>query len=404
MYDFILHFDWYNFLFGDGSCQFAIFGLIGSVVSGIFNHASTESTNTANARQNKYQRDFTAQQNQLDRDFNASQAQLSRDFNANEALKSRDWQEMMYNKYYSASAQRQQYEDAGLNPYLMMNGGTAATTVSSPGSASGSPASSSSSGAPSVIPMQAPQFQLSGLDTLDQVFYNKEMYDAGVREKNAAAEGQEIENETKNLFNLAQIKNLLSQSGLNDKKSKFQELNNDIVMRSLDALVERNSLENDALRHQNTLSTAQSAYYSSLAATNDITNKHLDEQIRTKIAYDNAGIAALYTQGKVSLAQARYMMAGTAKITLENAGIKTSQDDAHRIANQTISNMHTEREVMQASLPHSLQFDDDFAQDYNKFINTYISPLGSAFWGMSGYAYGKYQNHKNAPKKIKGFH
>jgi hypothetical protein len=44
------------------------------------------------------------------------------------AIQQRNWQENMWNKenfYNTASAQRQRLEEAGLNPYLMMNGGSA---------------------------------------------------------------------------------------------------------------------------------------------------------------------------------------------------------------------------------------------------------------------------------------
>lgn len=59
------------------------------------------------------------------------------DFNREEAEKARQWQEDIYNKYYSPAAQRRQYEEAGLNPFL-------AGSKAAPGSApSASPASSS---------------------------------------------------------------------------------------------------------------------------------------------------------------------------------------------------------------------------------------------------------------------
>ena len=54
------------------------------------------------------------------------------------------------NEYNSASAQRQRLEAAGLNPYMMMNGGDAGTASSS---------SAPSASAPSQIPMQAARVQ-----------------------------------------------------------------------------------------------------------------------------------------------------------------------------------------------------------------------------------------------------
>jgi hypothetical protein len=59
--------------------------------------------------------------------------QMNNEFNAAEAEKARQFQLDMWNKtneYNTASAQRQRLEEAGLNPYLMMNGGSAGTAQS----------------------------------------------------------------------------------------------------------------------------------------------------------------------------------------------------------------------------------------------------------------------------------
>jgi hypothetical protein len=95
--------------------------VVGQVASAIGNAASVNSTNRANMRIN----------------------QMNNEFNAAEAEKSRQFQLDMWNReneYNSASAQRSRLESAGLNPYLMMNGGNSgiASSVgsSSPASAS----------------------------------------------------------------------------------------------------------------------------------------------------------------------------------------------------------------------------------------------------------------------------
>lgn len=70
--------------------------------------------------------------------------QMNNEFNAKEAEKQRQWQESMWNKeneYNTASAQRQRLEDAGLNPYMMLNGGSAGIAG---GAGSGSAASAAS--------------------------------------------------------------------------------------------------------------------------------------------------------------------------------------------------------------------------------------------------------------------
>lgn len=95
--------------------------VIGQVSSAIGDAVSTNKTNKANMAIN----------------------QMNNEFNAAEAEKARQFQLDMWNKtneYNSASAQRSRLEDAGLNPYLMMNGGSAGTAQSAGSSAPASAA------------------------------------------------------------------------------------------------------------------------------------------------------------------------------------------------------------------------------------------------------------------------
>lgn len=95
--------------------------VLGQVASSIGDAVSANKTNNANMAINR----------------------MNNEFNAAEAEKARQFQLDMWNKtneYNSASAQRSRLEEAGLNPYLMMNGGSAGVAQSSGSSA---PASAS---------------------------------------------------------------------------------------------------------------------------------------------------------------------------------------------------------------------------------------------------------------------
>lgn len=86
--------------------------VVGDVASAIGNVASTNKTNKTNMAIN----------------------QMNNEFNAAEAEKARQFQLDMWNRtnvYNSASSQRQRLSEAGLNPYLMMNGGSAGVAQSS---------------------------------------------------------------------------------------------------------------------------------------------------------------------------------------------------------------------------------------------------------------------------------
>lgn len=92
------------------NCHFAIIpALIGAAAAiggGLLASNSNKNTNKANASQN----------------------QMNNEFNAAEAEKARQFQLDMWNRennYNTASAQRQRLSEAGLNPYLMMDGSSA---------------------------------------------------------------------------------------------------------------------------------------------------------------------------------------------------------------------------------------------------------------------------------------
>ena len=117
-------------------------GLLGSIAGGLLGVGSSSIQNSQN-RQN------VKETNQMNYKIN----QMNNQFNERMAMQQRSWQENMWNKenaYNTASAQRQRLEEAGLNPYLMMNGGSAGVAQSA-----GTGTSASSSGNAVMQPFQA---------------------------------------------------------------------------------------------------------------------------------------------------------------------------------------------------------------------------------------------------------
>lgn len=117
-------------------------GLLGSLVGGLFGAGSS-------AMQNAQNRQNVKETNEMNYKIN----QMNNQFNERMAMQQRDFQENMWNKenaYNTASAQRQRLEEAGLNPYLMMNGGSAGSAGSV-----GAGAAAVSSGNAQMQPFQA---------------------------------------------------------------------------------------------------------------------------------------------------------------------------------------------------------------------------------------------------------
>lgn len=117
-------------------------GLLGSLVGGLFGTGSSVMQNSQNAQS-------VRETNQMNYKIN----QMNNQFNERMAMQQRSWQANMWNKenaYNTASAQRQRLEEAGLNPYLMMNGGSAGTAGSV-----GTGATATSSGNAQMQPFRA---------------------------------------------------------------------------------------------------------------------------------------------------------------------------------------------------------------------------------------------------------
>ena len=117
-------------------------GFLGSLAGGLLGFGSSVAQNSQN-------RQSVMETNRMNYKIN----QMNNQFNERMAMQQRDFQENMWNKenaYNTASAQRQRLEEAGLNPYLMMNGGSAGVAQSA-----GTGATASSSGAAVMQPFQA---------------------------------------------------------------------------------------------------------------------------------------------------------------------------------------------------------------------------------------------------------
>lgn len=142
----------------------AIATLGASGISGLSNLASGAMTRRAAKEYNKGQMQI---------------AQMNNEWNAAEAAKNREWQESMVaqqNEYNSAYQQRQRLEAAGLNPYLMMNGGSAGSAASPSGGAQAAPAQMPS--------QQALQYDFSGVSNAINSYYQNQKLAADTRGSN----------------------------------------------------------------------------------------------------------------------------------------------------------------------------------------------------------------------------
>lgn len=267
-----------------------MFGIIPAMLNTVsqqftnrWNYAATQATNKTNY-----------EINQLNNQFNQAEAQKQRQHEL--AM----WN--MNNEYNSPSAQRSRLEAAGLNPYMMMNGGSAGTASSNSGSQAASAAPPLAMNAPQ---MQAPQFNMppmsQSLASIGSALNN--IGDFRLKMVDAMSRPQQ---------NAAAIKELNSRADMNTGNTNWFNFSPSAQKYGLDnggvwskIRLETNRQGLDNLKYQGTLLQAQHLLTTLDAGAKAISNKYLDSQQQADLAVKVASMFQLFAEGKLSLEKMR---------------------------------------------------------------------------------------------------
>lgn len=285
-------------------------GLLGSITGGLLGIGSSVIENSQN-RQN------VRETNQMNYKIN----QMNNQFNERMAIQQRNWQENMWNKenaYNTASAQRQRLEEAGLNPYLMMNGGSAGVAQSA-----GTGASASSSGSAVMQPFQADyssigasignifQYELMQSEK-SQLQGQKNLADAQAMQALSNIDWGKLTDETRNYLRSTG----LARAQLGYAKEQ-QEVDN-MAMTGLVMRAQRSGmlLDNEA---KGTL------------------NKYLDQQQQLDLNVKAADYYQRMSAGYLSYAEAKKAIAEEALVAARARGQNISNKVASRIAESQIA-------------------------------------------------------------------
>lgn len=302
---------------------------------------------------------FTAEQNQLDRDYNASEAEKARAFNAAMQDKANAFTQSMWekqNQYNSAEQQRARLEAAGLNPYMMMSGGSAGTAGSVSGSmASGSAASHSggsgvagSSGAASgvagsgvsasvglagspagkgVTPIPAESVRVmpemidfaTGANSVIQNFITNmmqsEQMNAQQRVLDAEARGKEIDNKFAATRLLADIANKQADTSNKKLQGIYQGVLNDFASENQIQDLKIKKRQENLMRMDYQLKATQ-------VALNDVNLKYLPQQMQAEIASRYADISLRMAQGRLTDEQAKNELKKGIMFEAQTTGVK----------------------------------------------------------------------------------
>lgn len=356
--------------------------------------------------------------------FDVSRLQNQKQFDAtmaynkwaleNQQQYNRDMYDYAFQKeseYNSASAQRQRLEAAGLNPYMMMNGGSAgvATAANAPTSSSStgpSPSSLSSPGMPGIPQLPTGNWENAIGGILGKIIDG--LYQLRVRKSqanniDADTKGKVIDNKTRDALNVASLLDKRADVRSKEARALIDETVGSIKQDTRNFDIEKARWESLNERAQNSVLLANVNYMKSETALNKAKLSWLPDQMRVQIANVNAQTMLFAAQQGLTYQQA---LTEATKQTLNIANADLSRENAATVNRQRMTEKQAQRyneALVSREEYESLKpamFDDSFSQGYNKFINTYIAPLGGAIFGAGA---GYLMKGANKPKKIRGF-
>lgn len=345
-----------------------------------------------------------------------TQLRIAQETNANNyriAQENNAFNERMFdkmNEWNSAKNQRARLEEAGLNPYLMLDGGSAGTATTAPTADTSSVQSIPDVG--STIASGAQQLGSSissAASQISQQVYNNSLQEANVRKANADASSSEQDALLKGIESQFAAQRFLLDLKLKEMQGKVSEQ---------DYYYLRDSMHDrlDSVKFQNTLTGSQSSYYNQMAGLVDVQRQiektNLDWLPREK----QAGLAATLQNVRTMVSQMHFNYA-QAKNAYAMAVLNFAQENGVRIDNRLKNDTYGLAVKMAGN-----QVNSEYWNQNNAKLNYFIGNQGyndshrgfNPFWrwtgaspgvvgGAIGYTLGKGKGKLNAPKKVKGF-
>lgn len=306
----------------------------------------------------------------------------------------RDWQEKMYlmdREYNTAANQRKRFEEAGLNPNLMMNG--------SAGSVSGSVPSTSMSNSGETLAQGISSAGSSAAQMIAQqmdINAQKNVRQAEARKADEEADYTGQMTESQRMQNMFLLQSLSAQTKNWELKNVYQELENQYAKDSLDARVDLVNAQNQSL--------ANRAYLDAMnAALADTQNRIAKVNLAWLPAEKQAGLANVIAQSALFAAQ-RNMSDAAARMYVSSAALNYEQKAGIKLDN----------DVREATKQLSIDATNDASrwtqqkfEDTNSLPNKlwrWLGISGDALPAAGGFVVGKGVKGMRTPKKVKGFH
>ena len=321
-------------------------------------------------------------------------AQMNNEFNERMLQKQMDYNTEMWNKqnaYNSASSQRQRLEAAGLNPYMMMSGGSAGTAQSAGGV-----------NPPTATPVsvQPVQYDLSTAAGFVQQAIDLQSVqgqrDADANLKNRQAEQIHIENQYKAADVISQIVQRMSDTKNKKLQSEYQSILNQFApsLFSSDVNIKQRTAAN--IEMDSMLKQAQTSYQLLQGRLTEKQLQYFDQKTLMELSVMAAQQYALYASGRQSLAQAQQAISNSLESQARTRGIKIDNHVKKALINTTIGT------AQQAYRQQYYNAELSKKENSWYWYNNSIGPIVNNLVPMAvGFGLGKFGMPK--PVKIKGF-
>lgn len=266
----------------------ALLGVGSNLVGNIFGASNTNKTNQNNLKIN-----------QMNNEFNERMMQKQMDYNT-----------MMWNKqneYNTPSAQRARLEAAGLNPYMMLNGGSAGNAQAA--------GSTSAASASSAAPQEAFHPDFSGIP--QSIFMAKQG-----KNIDADTEGKVIDNQTRALRNMHEIMNVVTDTKNKEVRTKLIETTLGYADQIQMAQLRQMEAQTNNIIREGLLMDKNLAIF--------------DERSRLEFAQMAANTLLTAAQTKQTKQQTIHEIQRMYQTVAQTAGIKISNDIAKRSAESIV--------------------------------------------------------------------
>lgn len=281
---------------------------VGSLIGGLFGKKGSD-----NAAKTQYK---------IAQETNANNYKIAQENNAfNERMVDK------MNDFNSAVNQRKRLEEAGLNPYLMMDGGSA-------GSASTAPSADTSSvqQIPDVSSSMSHGSQILGssissaASQIASQVYNSQLMDANVRKVTADAATSEQDKLYKEIQNEFAVAQFLTDLRLKRMQGKLTEQ---------DYLFAKNSMQDrlDTVKFQNTLTGSQSSYYNQMAGLINVQRQIEETNLKWLPKEKQAALSATL-QNTLTMCSQMHLNEAQAKSALSMAALNFANEQGVRLDNK----------------------------------------------------------------------